>query len=104
MFSYRLQEHHVHTLNSVEVAEFIDEFAYSRGGAVTERRFETPVPVMLVVSRTDDILKFMLECVEIPDYKGVLVIEGDSRDRLPLDLFELGVTLSILLNGLTSRP
>ena len=80
----RLQEHHIHTPNSIEIPQLVDEFANPRRGSVAERRFKTPLAMMLVMRRSDDVLEFVLESMKIAENEGVFVVEGDCCDTSPL--------------------
>lgn len=70
-----LEEHHVDASDSIEIPELVDQFPNTCCGTLTEDRFETPLTLVHVLGRPDDVLELVLNGMELADNERVFVIE-----------------------------
>jgi len=84
----RLEEHHVHPPHRVGISEPIDELADAAGVAGAEHGLQTPVAVVEVLRRADDVLVLELDGVQVADDERVLVVERQCGDVVAFDALE----------------
>lgn len=72
------------------------------GRPTTEHRLETPLTLVNVVRRRDDVLELVLHVVNVLDDGLVRVIERDGDYDVPLDVFKPSVCFDVFLHRLAN--
>jgi hypothetical protein len=96
------KQHQFDPTHGIEIAETVGELPNTLGWATTEHCLETPLALVNVVGRRDDVLEPMLHVVDVLDDGLVGVIKRDGDHDIALDIFESCVGLNVFLHRFTN--
>jgi hypothetical protein len=104
IITVRAEKEYFDAPNRVEIAELIDEFTHPVRFSAAENRLQTPVPVVEVTRRRDNVLELVLDIVEVADNSRVLVIEGEDGRDLARNFFQFRMGFDVLIHRFSNSP